>query len=107
MGVVLDYCMYSIIYEFKVKENQNQIFEKAWEELTELFYQYGNSRGSRLHRKNEQTYVAYAQWPDIDTFQKAANLMPEAANEIRQTMRNSCHDIQTLYKLETVNDLLK
>ena len=66
--------MRTIIYQFKVKELLNEEFINAWKELTELIYKYENSLGSRLHKKDDQTYIAYAQWPDKYTMENLINL---------------------------------
>jgi len=99
--------MFVVIYKFEVKENMNSEFLKAWEELTDLIYEYEGSLGSRVHFERENVYVAYAQWPDKGTWENAGSNMPENAEEVRSRMRNSCAKIETLYELECVKDLLR
>ena len=99
--------MISVIYQFKVKPNQTEKFIEAWREMTELIYEYEGSLGSRLHKKDEQIYIAYAQWPDQDTWGNAGHKLPEKANEVRARMRAACEDIETLFELEMVEDLLQ
>ncbi|MGY6648705.1 antibiotic biosynthesis monooxygenase family protein [Wenyingzhuangia sp. IMCC45574] len=99
--------MLSIIYKFSVIEDKADAFEDAWEKLTLLFYQYGGSLGSRLHKAEENIYIAYAQWPDEETFNSAGAKLPEEATEIRTKMRASCNAVEVLHKLELVKDLIK
>lgn len=65
-----------------------------------------NSLGSRLHQYNENTFIAYAQWPDRRTWEKSGNLLPDDAKIHRQKMRESCVSITTVYELEMTEDLL-
>ena len=39
-----------------IKENMNSEFLKAWEELTDLIYEYEGSLGSRVHFERENVY---------------------------------------------------
>ncbi len=99
--------MRTIIYQFKVKEKRNEEFIEAWKEMTELIYKYENSLGSRLHMKDNQTYIAYAQWPDKYTFENSGQNLPEKANQVRQKMRDSCKSVEKLFELDMIEDLLK
>ncbi|WMI70149.1 antibiotic biosynthesis monooxygenase [Mangrovimonas sp. YM274] len=99
--------MFAVIYSFKVKEGLEATFQNAWRELTELVHQYEGGLGSRLHKKNESLYIAYAQWPDYESWQKAGKNLPESSNKIRKILRDSCEQFETLYELDVVEDLLK
>lgn len=99
--------MYVVIYQFNVKPQQAETFIKAWEGLTELIYKHEGSLGSRLHKQDEQTYIAYAQWPDKTTFKNSGNNLPGSTDEVRKAMREACESIKTLHELEMVKDLLR
>ncbi len=99
--------MYCVIYQFVVKAGSETQFENAWKGLTELIYEYEGSLGSRLHLSENGEYIAYAQWPSKDVFDKAGDHMPEKADLFRKAMRESCNEIKTLNKLEVKKDLLK
>ena len=99
--------MYIVLYTFDVKPDKEEDFIKGWKGLTELIYKYEGSLGSRLHRDNEQNYIAYAQWPDKNTFEQSGNNLPEEANHYRNLMRASCEKIETLKKMDVLEDLLK
>jgi len=99
--------MFCVIYSFKVKPNQSEQFLNAWHELTELIYKYEGSLGSRLHQlETEGDYVAYAQWPSKAQWENAGGNLPEKSKEYRAAMLEACDDIQTVYEMDMVDDLL-
>ena len=98
--------MHAIIYSFKVKEGHNDLFEQVWEDLTQQFIKHAGGSGSRLHKRDEQEYVAYAQWESEDSIVNAWNLMPNEAKELSDKMKSYCEKIETLFELEVVKDLL-
>lgn len=98
--------MYIVIYRFLVKPNQDQVFIESWKGLTALIYKYEGSLGSRLHKEKQNYYIAYAQWPSKDDFENTGNKLPIEANQFRDAMRLSCDKVETLNKLEVVEDLL-
>lgn len=99
--------MTAVIYKFNVKPGRSEDFIKAWKEMTELIYEFENSLGSRLHKQDEELYIAYAQWPDIGTWKNAGDRLPDGASELRKKMKESCSTIETLHCLEVVEDLLR
>jgi heme-degrading monooxygenase HmoA len=99
--------MFAVIYSFKVKPGQAKSFEKAWENLTHLIYEFEGSLGSRLHKKDDLHYIAYAQWPDKSTWQNSGAKLPESSADIRKAMKDACEHIETLYELDMITDLLK
>lgn len=98
--------MFIVIYSFEVREHMEHQFVKSWSALTELIYHYENSLGSRLHKTKQGEYIAYAQWPDKKTWKNAGDRLPQEANELRREMRNACSSIQTIYKMNLINDKL-
>ena len=99
--------MFIVIYSFTTKPGQAKSFESAWEELTRLIYMHEGSLGSRLHKKSEGQYIAYAQWPDRETWDSSRMKLPDSAAEVRKRMKDSCSSIETLHELEVVNDLIQ
>ena len=99
--------MFSVIYTFRVKEGRDKDFIVGWRGLTKLIYEYEGSLGSRLHKKSEGEYVAYAQWPSKEVWKNAGGKLPEIAAESRDLMKYSCEDIQTAYELDVIEDLVK
>ena len=99
---------FTIIYSFKIHDHKENEFINCWTDLTNLIYQFEGSCGSRLHKINDNLFIAYAQWPDKKTFDHSGNNLPEAAINLRKTMRECCSDIKTEFELSSiVVDLLK
>ncbi|MBT8261019.1 MAG: antibiotic biosynthesis monooxygenase [Bacteroidia bacterium] len=99
--------MFTVIYSFKVKPNKEKVFIDSWKGLTSLIYKHEGSLGSRLHRENENLFIAYAQWPNKETWGKSGGKLPDSAAEFRKAMKDSCISIDTIYKMEVVSNLLK
>jgi len=99
--------MFCVIYSFDVKPNLVGQFEKSWSDLTELIYKYEGSLGSRLHKVDENQYIAYAQWPSRETWIGSGNQLPESAKAISAAMKAACVKMETLYELESEIDHLK
>jgi len=99
--------MFSVIYTFEVKPGAENDFVKAWSALTQLFKEYAGSGGSRLNKAATGNYVAYAQWPDRQTWEQAAEKLPLEAGQIRKKMRESCLNIDTQFELESIVDLIQ
>lgn len=98
--------MFSVIYSFDVKPDCVVPFITAWKKMTVLLYTREGSLGSRLHKVSETKYIAYAQWPDRETWQKEKPNLPKSANEYQRIMSESCKSIKTEYAMEMVEDLL-
>lgn len=99
--------MFIVIYSFHIIKGKDAEFIQVWEELTHLIAQYEGGLGSRLHQKNETTYIAYAQWPSKQQWKNSGSKLPENVREVRAKMRSICSNIEVLHELEHVKDLLK
>ena len=99
--------MYVVLYSFVVKPNHEDQFLEAWKGLTALIYKHEDSLGSRLHKKEDLNFIAYAQWPSKIIFDNAGQHLPEEANTFKNGMKASCIKIEILNKLEVIEDLLK
>ena len=60
--------MFAAIYRFNVKEGMDAQFIDSWGALTRMIYEFEGSLGSRLHKQADGVYIAYAQWPDFNTW---------------------------------------
>jgi heme-degrading monooxygenase HmoA len=98
--------MYSVLYEFKVKPEMEEQFVKSWSALTKLIYKHEGSLGSRLHKKSDLEYIAYALWPNKAKFNAIHNNLPDTAIAYRDTMRASCNTVGIMYQCEVIEDLL-
>ncbi len=99
--------MISIIYQFDLKPKQEDDFIQAWHEMTLLIYKFENSLGSRLHKKDDRTFIAYALWPDQFTWENSGDKLPKEAQLVRQRMRQCCENVKVLFEMEVIDDLLK
>ena len=98
--------MYIVIYSFEVAKGKHDEFVESWKTLTNLIKEYAGGLGSRLHKKNDNKYIAYAQWPDKKTFENAGSKLPEKAIKIRDEMKAAGIKVTMMEKLEVVEDLL-
>ncbi len=99
--------MFSVVYRFRVKPGREQLFQSSWRTLTQAIAEQRGSLGSRLHRNEaDGTFVAYAVWPSEDVFNREVELQGPAV-AARAEMRNNCESIETLFKMNVVDDLLK
>lgn len=96
--------MYIVIYSFTVKKKQDSRFISAWKELTKWYYEYAGGLGSRLHNQTLQTYIAYAQWPDKETWEVSNSQLPEKAQGTRDILRDTCEKVEVLYQLDLVEN---
>jgi quinol monooxygenase YgiN len=99
--------MFAAVYKFKVKEGKDKAFIDNWKALTQLILQYEGSFGSRLHRSSKGVYIAYALWPDSNTWKNSGENLPTIAEHIRAAMQATCDDIRTLHQMELVEDMIQ
>lgn len=99
--------MYTVIYLFKVKPDRVKNFIEAWRDLTLLIYKYEGSLGSRLHKQTETNYIAYAQWPDRNTWENSGSKLSETSSAIRTTLKETCEKIDILFELKVIEDMLE
>ena len=99
--------MFAVLYEFRVKENQHTAFVDGWRGLTELIYKHEGSLGSRLHHVEQDLYLAYARWPDRDTWENSGNRLPPEADQFAKAMRDACYEIKTKHTMLIESDYLK
>ena len=102
--------MYCVVYEFKIRPGKTTSFEKSWGEYTDAIYRACGSLGSRLHKTTDPlVYVAYAQWPSKEIFERDVPLSAYSAEELqaRSTMKDAVENTKKVYFLEMVGDHLK
>ena len=98
--------MFIALYRWAVREGQEERFREGWRRLTEEIHARRGSRGSRLHRAEDGTWVAYAQWPDRQTWESARGV--EAADgEALEMMRGSIEVSHPPVLMEVSDDLLR
>jgi quinol monooxygenase YgiN len=94
------------LYRWKVKVGHEKNFLEGWHRRTEEIYQHCGSIGSRLHRAEDGTWVAYAQWPDRRTYD-AAQSIPVIDAEARMMFRESIEEAYPDICMNVIDDLLK
>lgn len=77
---------FAVIYQWRIKPGMEGQFLYAWRKLTDLLEATRGARGSRLHRTDYGTWVAYAQWPDQATWEHSCSLHEQDAELSRQML---------------------
>lgn len=98
--------MHTVIYRFDVIPGREKDFEKTWQLATESFIAHAGGLGSRLHKNEAGSYIAYAQWPNKNCWESARQKLPKTALENLQRMNTYCEEITVLFNMEVKNDLL-
>ena len=98
--------MHAVIYRFDVIPGREKDFEKTWQLATESFIAHAGGLGSRLHKNEAGSYIAYAQWPDKISWESARQKLPISAIKNLQRMNTYCEEITVLFNMEVKNDLL-
>lgn len=75
------------LYRWKIRPGHERRFEENWTIVTEAMRDQCGSYGSRLHLAENGEYVAYAQWPDLQS-RRRCDLDP-VASRARQNMRDA------------------
>ncbi len=102
--------MFVVMFEFVVKPGCEDAFLQHWPKTTQGIYLFCGSLGSRLHRNENGEFIAYAQWPDKATWEKAAEVaMSDEYESHRQAMRDALNleETRILYKMEVDIDYLQ
>ncbi len=80
--------MFAVVYRWRLKAGHEESFTRGWEMVTRAIHETCGSYGSRLHRGDDGTWVAYARWPDAETRDRCqhaesegSRLMAEAVDE--------------------------
>lgn len=101
--------MFAVIYRWQVVPGLEAQFETGWRRGTERIAAEFGGWGSRLHKAGEGVYIAYAQWPDKETWQRAMeSRMYHSDDEARKMYRDAivAGTFETLAQGEVVADLL-
>jgi hypothetical protein len=102
--------MYAVIYRWQVVAGLEAQFEAGWRRGTERIAAEFGGWGSRLHKQAEGVYIAYAQWPDEETWQRAMDSRMRHSNEEARKMYRDAivpGTFETIAQGEVVADLLE
>ena len=83
--------MFIALYRWKLKSGKEDQFREAWSQVTVAIREKSGSLGSRLHRSEDGTWVAYAQWPSKEAWQMDHPL-DKAAAAARQRMKEAVEE---------------
>ena len=97
--------MFNVIYRWRVRPGAETDFERAWRELTARIRDERGGLGSKLHRCTDGSYLAYAQWPDRETWVKS-QATPFTPNGASASMAAAIVEREEPMELATVVDLL-
>jgi hypothetical protein len=101
--------MFAVVYRWKLIPGREAEFEEGWRAGTEAIAKEFGGWGSRLHRGEDGMVLAYAQWPDRATWEKAmATRMHHSNNAARAKYRGAFarESFETLFAGEIIADLL-
>ena len=93
-----------VLYRWRLKPGHEQQFVDAWIEATKTLRARG-SRGSRLHRGDDDIWYGYAQWPSAEARQ-AAFSSPSEADDAGDRMDDAVAERFPEVVLEVVSDYL-
>lgn len=102
--------MFAVIYRWQVVPGLEAQFETGWRRGTERIAAEFGGWGSRLHKADGGVFVAYAQWPDEETWKKAMETrMHHSDNEARQLYLAAIvpGTFETLAKGDVIADMLE
>ncbi|GAA2069980.1 hypothetical protein GCM10009801_20320 [Streptomyces albiaxialis] len=78
--------MFAVIYKWRLKQGKEEQFIASWRRMTTAIHESCGSYGSRLHRADDGTWVAYARWPDAATRERCQGTDPEALESMREAI---------------------
>lgn len=96
---------FAVVYQWRVKPGMEAQFREAWEALTATLLSQRGARGSRLHRTDNGNLVAYAQWPDRQTWERSCALH-ELDETLSRRMLDAVEETYSPMLLTTVSDRL-
>ena len=95
--------MFTAIYRWRLTPGMESQFVEGWERVTRAIRATCGSYGSRLHRCEDGSWLAYARWPDAAT----RDACEHGDEEGRRMMREAvAEDFEELL-CEIVSDLIQ
>jgi hypothetical protein len=102
--------MFAVIYRWRVIPGLEAQFEAGWRRGTAAIAREFGGWGSRLHAAGQGVYIAYAQWPDEETWARASALhMRHSDDEAARLYREAIEPggFETLFAMPVTADLLE
>ena len=100
--------MFVVVYEWQVRPELEEQFQDAWQRVTLAAIRNCGALGSRLHRTDEGKWVAYAQWPTREQWEKFVVESPPdpAALQAEKTCIIGDNIFRPVLKMAVTDDLL-
>lgn len=96
---------FAVLYRWRLKPDKQVQFQQAWTQVTELIRDQRGGLGSRLHRCDDGTWYAYAQWPDEEAW-AIAGALPPVDEEVWRLMEEAIEEQLPAILLDPVADRL-
>lgn len=94
-----------VIYRWRLHPGKEDQFQQVWSRNTPLIIERCGGLGSRLHKADDGTWLAYAQWPDRVTWE-ASYSIPNWDPEGSKLMEEAIAERLPRTLLEPVADFL-
>ena len=98
--------MFVALYRWKIIAGKEEIFREGWRRVTAEVYRRGGSLGSRLHRAEDGSFLAYAQWESRADWEKLQMSFILEDAEARKMMRESIESAFPEVYMNVADDLL-
>ena len=95
--------MFAVVYRWRLHPGREEQFADGWARVTRAIAATCGSFGSRLHRADDGTWVAYARWPDAAARERCAFDEPEGERLMAEAVAERFPEL----RLELVTDLLR
>lgn len=102
--------MFAVIYRWRLIPGREAQFEAGWRAGTRAIAEEFGGWGSRLHRGEDGVAVAYAQWPDRATWERAMASRMRHSNDAARAEYRAAYvegSFETLFAGEVAADLLE
>ncbi len=98
--------MFCVIYQWQVKPAREPDFRETWRAITEAIFRQHGSLGSRMHSADDGSWIAYAQWPDRESWEHHGETL---GVELSQSRQIEClfEPVKVLARLTVTDDFLQ
>lgn len=96
---------FTVLYRWRLKPGCEESFLEAWAKMTMLIRNQCGGLGSRLHKVEDGTWAAYAQWPNREAWAAMQEMDPidkATSAEMREAVEESFEPVL----MSPVHDLL-
>lgn len=97
--------MFIALYRWKIKPGREAVFQEGWRRITLEIREKRGGWGSRLHKAEDGTFIAYAQWKNQET-REAAFKIPALDTDAAEMMNSSIEERFPAVYMSVAEDLL-